>query len=53
VALRQRLGQRARQLAGRFRLETVTAQYRQLYYQVAGRAMPADPAQTAGRSIES
>jgi len=37
---RQRLGQRARQLAERFRLETVAAQYRQLYYQVAERAMP-------------
>jgi glycosyltransferase involved in cell wall biosynthesis len=40
AALRTRLGQRARQLAGRFRLETVAAQYRQLYYQVAGRALP-------------
>ena len=40
VALRQRMGQRARQLVGRFRLETVAAQYRELYYQVAGRAPP-------------
>lgn len=47
VALRQRLGQRARQLAGRFQLETVAAQYRQLYYQVAGRALPAQPANLA------
>jgi glycosyltransferase involved in cell wall biosynthesis len=44
VALRQRLGQRARQLAERFRLETIAAQYRQLYYQVAGRALPAQNA---------
>jgi glycosyltransferase involved in cell wall biosynthesis len=42
VALRTRLGQRARQLAGRFQLEAVAAQYRQLYYQVAGRPFPAD-----------
>lgn len=40
VALRQRLGQRARQLAQRFRLEVVASQYRQLYYQVAGRELP-------------
>ncbi len=50
VALRTRLGQRARQLAGRFQLETVAAQYRQLYYQVAGRALPADPANPTGRN---
>jgi glycosyltransferase involved in cell wall biosynthesis len=40
--LRARLGQRARQLAGRFQLETVVAQYRQLYYQVAGKALPCE-----------
>ncbi len=44
VALRRRMGERARQLAGRFQLEKVAAQYRQLYYQVAGRALPASPA---------
>jgi glycosyltransferase involved in cell wall biosynthesis len=59
VALRTRLGQRARQLAGRFQLETVAAEYRQLYYQVAGRALPAysanpaNPAHNAGRSTGS
>jgi len=42
AALRTRLGQRARQLAGRFQLDAVAAQYRQLYYQVAGRPFPAD-----------
>lgn len=41
AALRRRMGEHARQLAGRFQLETVAAQYRQLYYQVAGRALPA------------
>ena len=45
AALRQRMGERARQLAGRFRLETVAAQYRELYYQVAGRALPARKAE--------
>ncbi|MGQ9492135.1 MAG: glycosyltransferase family 4 protein [Anaerolineae bacterium] len=39
-SLRQRMGQHARLVAERFRLETIAAQYRQLYYQVAGRAMP-------------
>jgi len=38
--LRRRMGQRSRQLADRFRLETVAAKYRHLYYQVAGRAAP-------------
>jgi len=38
--LRHRMGRRSRQLAGRFRLETVAAEYRQLYYQVVGRAAP-------------
>ena len=45
--LRWRMGERARQLAGRFHLETVAAQYRQLYYQVAGRALPAHLAGSA------
>lgn len=40
AALRQRLGQRARELARRFRLESVAAQYRELYYAVAEREMP-------------
>ena len=43
AALRQQMGQRGRQLAERFRLETVAAQYRQLYYHVAGRALPSNP----------
>lgn len=38
--LRDRMGQRARQLAERFRLEAVAAAYRQLYYEVAGRNLP-------------
>ena len=38
--LRQIMGQRGRQLASRFALQTIVAQYRQLYYQVAGRALP-------------
>ena len=38
--LRQSMGQRARQLAERFRLEKVTVKYRQLYYQVAGKTVP-------------
>jgi glycosyltransferase involved in cell wall biosynthesis len=38
--LRRRMGQRARQLAGRFHVEIIAAQYRQLYYQVAGRTVP-------------
>jgi len=33
---RRNMGRRARQLAERFRLETVAAQYRQLYYEVVG-----------------
>ncbi len=37
--LRERMGYRARQLAERFRLERIAAQYRELYYQVAGRAV--------------
>jgi glycosyltransferase involved in cell wall biosynthesis len=40
-ALRRRMGEHARELAGRLHLETVAAQYRQLYYEVAGRALPA------------
>ena len=44
--LRRRMGEHARQLAERFQLETVAAQYRQLYYQVAGRAIPAHLAET-------
>jgi glycosyltransferase involved in cell wall biosynthesis len=40
AGLRARLGHRSRQLAEPFQLETVVAQYRQLYYQVAGRAVP-------------
>jgi len=39
-ALRQSMGQRSRQLAERFRLEVVATKYRQLYYEVAGRAVP-------------
>jgi glycosyltransferase involved in cell wall biosynthesis len=35
--LRHSMGQRARQLSERFRLETVAAAYRRLYYEVAGR----------------
>lgn len=38
-SLRERMGHRARQLAERFRLERIAAQYRELYYQVAGRAV--------------
>jgi glycosyltransferase involved in cell wall biosynthesis len=38
--LRLRMGQRARELAQRFRLENVASQYRRLYYQVAGRDLP-------------
>ncbi len=38
--LRLWMGQRARELAQRFRLENVASQYRQLYYHVAGRALP-------------
>jgi glycosyltransferase involved in cell wall biosynthesis len=38
--LRRRMGRRSRQLAERFRLETVAEKYRQLYYRVAGRATP-------------
>ena len=38
--LRLRLGRRGRQLAARYRQEVVVSQYRQLYYQIAGRAMP-------------
>jgi glycosyltransferase involved in cell wall biosynthesis len=38
--LRLRMGRRAREVARRFRLENVASQYRALYYQVAGRALP-------------
>ena len=38
--LRLRMGQRARELAQRFRLERVASQYRKLYYQVARRSLP-------------
>ena len=38
--LRHRMGQRARQLAERFHVQKVAAQYRQLYYDVAGKKMP-------------
>ncbi len=38
--LRHRMGQRARKLAERFRTQTVASRYRDLYYQVAGRATP-------------
>jgi glycosyltransferase involved in cell wall biosynthesis len=38
--LRHRMGQRARKLAERFRTQTVASRYRDLYYQVAGRAAP-------------
>jgi glycosyltransferase involved in cell wall biosynthesis len=38
--LRLQMGQRARELAQRFRVENVASQYRALYYQVAGRALP-------------
>ena len=38
--LRCAMGQHARQLAQRFRLEAVAAAYRSLYYQLVGRAAP-------------
>lgn len=38
--LRRGMGRRSRQIAGRFHLDTVAANYRQVYYKVAGRAMP-------------
>jgi len=38
--LRLQMGQRARELAQRFRLERVASQYRKLYYQVARRSLP-------------
>jgi glycosyltransferase involved in cell wall biosynthesis len=38
--LRLQMGQRGRGLAQRFRVENVASQYRALYYQVAGRAVP-------------
>ncbi len=38
--MRRRMGGRARQLAERFQLQIVAAQYRRLYYQVAGKTMP-------------
>ena len=38
--LRRRMGRRSRQLAERFRSETVAGECRQLYYKVAGRATP-------------
>jgi glycosyltransferase involved in cell wall biosynthesis len=37
--LRCKMGQRARQLAERFRVQTVAEQYRQLYYGLAGKRM--------------
>ncbi len=40
ASLRQRMGLRARQLAQRFRVQHVAAQYRQLYYELAGKAAP-------------
>jgi glycosyltransferase involved in cell wall biosynthesis len=40
AGLRRQMGQRARKLAERFRVRIVAAQYRQLYYEVAGKAMP-------------
>ncbi|MBC7232660.1 MAG: glycosyltransferase family 4 protein [Chloroflexi bacterium] len=39
-SLRKALGQCGQQFAQRFRLETIAAQYRGLYYQVARRTMP-------------
>jgi len=38
--LRESMGRRGRQLASRFGLQAIVAQYRQLYYQVTGRALP-------------
>ncbi len=38
--LRQHMRERARQLAQRFHVQIVAAQYRQLYYQVAGKRAP-------------
>jgi glycosyltransferase involved in cell wall biosynthesis len=38
--LRRRMGQRGRELAQRFRVETVADAYRRLYYELAGRAAP-------------
>jgi glycosyltransferase involved in cell wall biosynthesis len=38
--MRRRMGERARQLAERFHVQIVAAQYRQLYYEVAGKTMP-------------
>lgn len=38
--LRYRMGQRGRELAQRFRVETVANAYRRLYYELAGRAAP-------------
>ncbi len=38
--LRRNMGERAQRLAERFRLPIVAAQYRQLYYEVAGKSMP-------------
>jgi glycosyltransferase involved in cell wall biosynthesis len=39
-ALRRSMGQRGSQLAQRFRVETVATAYRQLYYDIVGRAIP-------------
>jgi glycosyltransferase involved in cell wall biosynthesis len=38
--LRHEMGPHARQLAQRFHVETVAAQYRQLYYDLAGKSVP-------------
>jgi glycosyltransferase involved in cell wall biosynthesis len=38
--LRHRMGERGRQLAQRFRVPVIADQYRQLYYQVAGKELP-------------
>jgi glycosyltransferase involved in cell wall biosynthesis len=38
--LRREMGQRARQLAQRFQVQAIAAQYRQLYYDLAGKSMP-------------
>ena len=39
-ALRRRMGNRARELAARFRAEVVAGNYRQLYYRVAQKELP-------------
>lgn len=38
--MRRRMGKRAHQLAKRFHVQIVAAQYRRLYYEVAGKKMP-------------